>query len=90
MEHEEEDKRKFSTLNSMFITSTIGKPCTDSIIQAVATILHSQMLEVSLFFEFLTMIYAVGSKLKQNYSPGQRSIFLQRGEIHPRKTRSIR
>ena len=46
MDQEEDDKRKYSTLNSMYISSTIAKPCTDSIIQAVATILHSQMLEV--------------------------------------------
>jgi hypothetical protein len=86
MENEEEDKRKFSTLNSMFITSTIGKPCTDSIIQAVATILHSQMLEVSRDFSSLKMIWLLGLKPKQNYSPGQRSILLQRGEVHFGKT----
>ena len=39
--------RKSSTLNSMYIGSTINKPNVESIIQAVATILHSQMLEVS-------------------------------------------
>ncbi len=39
--------RKFSTMNSMYIGSTISKPNVDSIINAVATILHSQMLEVS-------------------------------------------
>lgn len=44
---EEREQRKSSTLNSMYITTTIQKPCVDSIIQAVATILHSQMLEVS-------------------------------------------
>jgi hypothetical protein len=38
--------RKSSTMNSMFIGSTISKPNVDSIINAVATILHSQMLEV--------------------------------------------
>ena len=39
--------RKSSTINSMFIGSTISKPNVESIINAVATILHSQMLEVS-------------------------------------------
>jgi len=29
----------------MFINTTISKPCIDTIISAVATILHSQMLE---------------------------------------------
>lgn len=38
--------RPSSTLNSMYIGSTISKPNVDSIINAVATILHSQMLEV--------------------------------------------
>lgn len=38
--------RKSSTMNSMYIGSTINKPNVESIIQAVATILHSQMLEV--------------------------------------------
>ena len=45
---DENEKRKASTLNSMYICSTISKPCVDSIINAVATILHSQMLEVIL------------------------------------------
>ena len=39
--------KKSSTMNSMYIGSTINKPNVESIIQAVATILHSQMLEVS-------------------------------------------
>jgi hypothetical protein len=39
--------RPSSTLNSMYIGSTISKPNVDSIINAVATILHSQMLEVN-------------------------------------------
>ena len=43
---EEEERRKSSTLNSMYIGTTISKPNVDSIINAVATILHSQMLEV--------------------------------------------
>ena len=38
--------RKASTMNSMFIGSVLSKPNVESIINAVATILHSQMLEV--------------------------------------------
>ncbi len=34
-------------MNTMFVNSTIDKPKVESIINAVATILHSQMLEVS-------------------------------------------
>jgi len=34
-------KRKASTMNSMYIGSTISKPNIESIINAVATILHS-------------------------------------------------
>jgi hypothetical protein len=45
-DYEEEERRKSSTLNSMYIGTTISKPNVDSIINAVATILHSQMLEV--------------------------------------------
>lgn len=41
------EMRKSSTMNSMYIGSTISKPNVESIINAVATILHSQMLEVS-------------------------------------------
>ena len=47
------ETRKSSTMNSMYIGSTISKPCVESIINAVATILHSQMLEVSHFFNLL-------------------------------------
>jgi len=39
------EMRKSSTMNSMYIGSTISKPNVESIINAVATILHSQMLE---------------------------------------------
>ena len=44
---EDFEVRKASTMNSMYIGSTISKPNIESIINAVATILHSQMLEVS-------------------------------------------
>ena len=40
-DYDEEQARKSSTLNSMFLGTTISKPNVDSIIQAVATILHS-------------------------------------------------
>ena len=43
---DDEEQRKSSTLNSMYIGTTISKPNVDSIINAVSTILHSQMLEV--------------------------------------------
>lgn len=42
------DDRKSSTMNSIFLGSTLEKPNVELIINAVATILHSQMLEVSL------------------------------------------
>jgi hypothetical protein len=38
--------RKSSTMNSIHAGSTLDKPNVDLIINAVATILHSQMLEV--------------------------------------------
>lgn len=41
------DDRKSSTMSSIFIGSTLEKPNVELIINAVATILHSQMLEVS-------------------------------------------
>ena len=41
----EEVDRKASTMNSIYTTSTITKPNVESIIQAVATIIHSQMIE---------------------------------------------
>ena len=40
------DDRKSSTMNSIFLGSTLEKPNVELIINAVATILHSQMLEV--------------------------------------------
>ena len=70
-EDEEIEMRKSSTMNSMYIGSTISKPNVESIINAVATILHSQMLEVSTnyFFKFIFNILltknCIGSKLRQ-------------------------
>lgn len=46
---DDETQRKASTINSMYVSTTISKPSFDSIVMAVATILHSQMLEVSCF-----------------------------------------
>ena len=40
------EQRKSSTMNSIFLGSTLEKPNVELIINAVATILHSQMLEV--------------------------------------------
>jgi hypothetical protein len=42
------DDRKSSTMSSIFVGSTLEKPNVELIINAVATILHSQMLEVSI------------------------------------------
>ena len=39
--------RKSSSMGSLYISTTICKPCVDSIINSVATIIHSQMIEVS-------------------------------------------
>lgn len=45
------DDRKSSTMNSIFLGSTLEKPNVELIINAVATILHSQMLEVGACFK---------------------------------------
>ena len=37
--------RKSNSTGSLFISTTINNPCVDSIINSVATILHSQILE---------------------------------------------
>jgi hypothetical protein len=59
-EDDDIEMRKSSTMNSMYIGSTISKPNVESIINAVATILHSQMLEVS--FTFWLCHVRTGSK----------------------------
>ena len=46
------DDRKSSTMNSIFLGSTLEKPNVELIINAVATILHSQMLEVINLYQF--------------------------------------
>ena len=69
---DEDEIRKSSTMNSMYIGSTISKPNVESIINAVATILHSQMLEVSRIFQnyvhfyplFLLTLFFINSRIK--------------------------
>jgi hypothetical protein len=68
---DDDEVRKSSTMNSMYIGSTISKPNVDSIINAVATILHSQMLEVSfilffIYFKFLLSVNPFLLKTKFN------------------------
>lgn len=46
--------RLSATTNSIYLKTTISKPDVASIIQAVATIIHSQMLEVS------SVVYLLG------------------------------
>jgi hypothetical protein len=58
------DDRKSSTMSSIFIGSTLEKPNVELIINAVATILHSQMLEV--FSIIIT--FNLGHKSRQNNS----------------------
>lgn len=68
-EYDDEEVRKSSTINSMFVGTTISKPNVDSIILAVATILHSQMLEVIL----ITM---PGLRTRQGYTLRERTLLL--------------
>lgn len=54
--------RRSNTTSSIYIKSTITSPNIKSIIQAVSTILHSQMLEVRKFskiieFKFILLIF---------------------------------
>lgn len=64
---EVEQMRMCSTMNSMYIGSTINKPNVESIINAVAIILHSQMLEVSSHSPALTLSLRIGSKPRQDH-----------------------
>ena len=41
--------RKANTTSSMYISSTISSPNIKSIIKAISTIIHSQILEVATF-----------------------------------------
>ena len=59
---DDDEMRKSSTMNSMYIGSTIIKPNVDSIINAVATILHLQMLEVNFILFFYMFPISVISK----------------------------
>jgi hypothetical protein len=59
-------------MNSIFLGSTLEKPNVELIINAVATILHSQMLEVinlNQFSEKLTLF--IGLELREDYTVGQ-------------------
>jgi hypothetical protein len=58
------DDRKSSTMSSIFIGSTLEKPNVELIINAVATILHSQMLEVF----SINITSQLGYKSRQNHS----------------------
>ena len=55
--------RKASSQGTIFIKSTLDKPNVELIINAVATILHSQMLEVTLRM----LKYPIGSKSREGY-----------------------
>lgn len=75
------DDRKSSTMNSIFLGSTLEKPNVELIINAVATILHSQMLEVSQYVRshhainilelFLITLLFVGSKSRKDNPLGE-------------------
>ena len=79
------DDRKSSTMSSIFIGSTLEKPNVELIINAVATILHSQMLEVKELRIFLvstisgtvvgaeTNVY-IGHKLREVDPVGERPV----------------
>ena len=72
------DDRKSSTMSSIFIGSTLEKPNVELIINAVATILHSQMLEVNtkMCNLFRTLVKARKSHLRAIFSSSLRkSIF---------------
>lgn len=56
--------RKSSTMNSMYIGSTISKPNVESIINAVATILHSQMLEVGAAVPFFVGLVGLSQSMR--------------------------
>jgi hypothetical protein len=57
------DDRKSSTMSSIFVGSTLEKPNVELIINAVATILHSQMLEVSCMRTQYINLPSLGRKL---------------------------
>lgn len=63
---EDIETKKSSTMNSLYIGSTIDKPNVDLIINAVATILHSQMIEV--FIKQSDSIYYNRIKVKERLS----------------------
>lgn len=75
---DEDEIRKSSTMNSMYIGSTISKPNVESIINAVATILHSQMLEVSYFYNFLMIFVRIKTKERKSIKTVNCSSFQKR------------
>jgi hypothetical protein len=77
--------RKSSTLNSIHAGSTLDKPNVDLIINAVATILHSQMLEVASIF-----LLIIGPRARKDHSPRLRPVFLLRGEVYLGEARGFR
>jgi hypothetical protein len=83
------DDRKSSTMNSMFIGSVLSKPNVDSIINAVATILHSQMLEVIILsYEMIFKLY-IGLNIRSVDTLRQWLILLLWRKIYSWKTRSF-
>ena len=91
------DDRKSSTMSSIFVGSTLEKPNVELIINAVATILHSQMLEVSakgtpselpnLFMmrrkKFKKMLTrSIGHKLRQIDPVRERPVLFLWREVH--------
>jgi hypothetical protein len=49
---EPKEKKFANTTSSLYIDSTISKPNADAIISSVSTIIHSQIVEVKLKFNF--------------------------------------
>ena len=78
MGKDDDEMRKSSTMNSMYIGSTISKPNVESIINAVATILHSQMLEVSLYLSNNFISLRIKIKAKKLSKKVHFSIFPRR------------
>lgn len=56
------EQKKSSTVSSLYIGSTIDKPNVDLIINAVATILHSQMIEV--IIKANSSLLNIGSRIR--------------------------
>ena len=63
------EQKKSSTVSSLYIGSTIDKPNVDLIINAVATILHSQMIEVYLLI--IVNKLCLGLRIRKIYFDGK-------------------